>query len=276
MKTNYSGRILYVDNSRVIANEVKQSFMKNILHTKTIMILIVLTVCWPWCRTARANQLTDLRMGEHGAFTRIVFEFKSTIRQTNPIKKDGDRFTIVFPKTAAAQESSLQAEIQKNQRVKSLVLNAQGQDLCADITMPSADFTTKLRYLPKPERMILDIYAEPVMPPAKPVTAVSPKTEQAALPVAVTAVKQEKLPQAPQSNDMPIYWSILMLINLVMVVILGLMQYALLKIKQRLSARWKNETPDLSDKGIFVIDAKIQEEIKKYHGLSQPAPTAGT
>jgi hypothetical protein len=54
------------------------------------------------------------------------------------------------------------------------------------------------------------------------------------------------------------------------------MQYALLKIKQRLSARWKNETPDLSDKGIFVIDAKIQEEIKKYHGLSQPAPTAGT
>ena len=240
------------------------------------MILIVLTACWPWCRTARANQLTDLRMGEHGAFTRIVFEFKSTIRQTNPIKKDGDRFTIVFPKTAAAQESSLQAEIQKNQRVKSLVLNAQGQDLCADITMPSADFTTKLRYLPKPERMILDIYAEPVMPPAKPVTAVSPKTEQAALPVAVTAVKQEKLPQAPQSADMPLYWSILMLINLVMAVILGLMQYDLLKMKQRLSARWMNAPPDLSDKGVFVIDAKIQKELKKYHGLSQPASKAGT
>ena len=236
---------------------------------------MVLTACWPWCRTARANQLTDLRMGEHGAFTRIVFEFKNTIRQTNPIKKDGDRFTIVFPKTAAARESSLQAEIQKNQRVKSLVLNAQGQDLYADITMPSADFTTKLRYLPKPERMILDIYAEPVMPPAKPVTAVSPKTEQTALPVAVTAVKQEKLPQAPQSGDMPLYWSILMLINLVMVAILGLMQYALLKIKQRLSARWNNETPDLSDKGIFVIDSKIQEELKKYRGLSQPAQTAG-
>jgi hypothetical protein len=66
-----------------------------------------------------------------------------------------------------------------------------------------------------------------------------------------------------------------MLINFVMVVILGLMQYALLKINQRLSARWKNETPDLSDKGIFVIDSKIQEELKKYRGLSQPAQTAG-
>jgi hypothetical protein len=154
-------------------------------------------------------------------------------------------------------------------------LNKQGHDLCADITMPSADFTTKMRYLSKPERLILDIYAEPVMPPAKPVTAVSPKTEQTALPVAVTAVKQEKLPQAPQSSDMPLYWSILMLINLVMVAILGLMQYALLKIKQRLSARWKNETPDLSDKGMFVIDSKIQEELKKYRGLSQPAQTAG-
>jgi len=235
-----------------------------------------LTACWPWCRTAQANQLTDLRMGEHGAYTRIVFEFKNTIRQTNPVTKDGDRVTVVFPKTAAAKESSLQAEMQKNKRVKSLVLNAQGQDLCADITMPSADFTTKLRYLPKPERMILDIYAEPVMPPAKPVTAVSPKAEQTALPAAVTAVKQEKRPQAPQSNDMPLYWTILMLINLVMVAILGLMQYALLKIKQRLSARWKNETPDLSDKGIFVIDSKIQEELNKYRGLSQPAPTAGT
>jgi hypothetical protein len=53
------------------------------------------------------------------------------------------------------------------------------------------------------------------------------------------------------------------------------MQYALLKIKQRLSARWNNETPDLSDKGMFVIDSKIQEELKKYRGLSQPAQTAG-
>jgi hypothetical protein len=48
-----------------------------------------------------------------------------------------------------------------------------------------------------------------------------------------------------------------------------------LKIRQRLPARWKNETPDLSDKGIFVIDSKIQEELNKYRGLSQPAPTAG-
>jgi hypothetical protein len=74
---------------------------------------------------------------------------------------------------------------------------------------------------------------------------------------------------------MQIYWAILMLINLVMVVILGLMQYALLKIKQRLSARWNNETPDLSDKGMFVIDSKIQEELTRYRGLSQPAQTAG-
>ena len=248
--------------------------MKSTLY-HVIIAIAILSIFSLWFSTAWANELTDLRMGEHGTFTRIVFEFKNTIRPTNPVKKDKDRVSVVFPKTAAAQDSSLQAKLQKNQRVKSLILNAQGQDLCADITMLSADFTTKLRYLPKPERMILDIYAEPVMPPAKPVSAVSSKTEQTALPAAVTTMKQESRPQVPQSNDMPFYWSILMLINLVIVAILGLMQYALLKIKQRLSARWKNETPDLSDKGIFVIDSKIQEELNKYRGLSQPAPTAG-
>ena len=180
-----------------------------------------------------------------------------------------------FPKTAAIKEGSLQAEMQKNQRVKSLVLNKQGHDLCAVITMPSADFNTKLRYLSKPERVILDIYGETIIPEKVVTAVVSPKKEQTALQTAVKEVKPEARPQVSQSSNMPIYWAILMLINLVMVAILGLMQYALLKIKQRLSARWKNETPDLSDKGIFVIDSKIQEELKKYRGLSQPAQTAG-
>ena len=248
--------------------------MKSILY-HVIIAIAILSIFSPWFSSAQANQLTDLRMGEHGTYTRIVFEFKTAIRQTNLLKKDKNRVSVIFPKTAAAEESSSQAKLQKNQRVKSLILNAQGQDLCADITMLSADFTTKLRYLPNPERMILDIYAEPVLPPAKPVTVVSSKTEQTALPAAVTTMKQESRPQAQQSSKVPLYWLILILINLVMVIMLGLMQYALLKIKQRLSARPKNETPDLSDKGIFVIDSKIQEELNKYRGLSQPAPTAG-
>jgi len=248
--------------------------MKSTLY-HVIIAMAILSFLSPWFSLAWANQLTDLRMGEHGTYTRIVFEFKTAIRQTNPVKKDKDRISVIFPKTAAAEESSLQAKLQKNQRVKSLILNAQGQDLCADITMLSADFTTKLRYLPKPERMILDIYAEPVLPPAKPVSAVSSKTEQTALPAAVTTMKQESRPQASQSSKVQLYWLILLLINLVMVVILGFMQYALLKIKQRLSSRPKNETPDLSDKGIFVIDSKIQEELNKYRCLSQPATMAG-
>jgi hypothetical protein len=249
--------------------------MKTTLRIKIIWFLLLLAACGPWRRTAGANELTDLRMGEHGAYTRIVFEFKNAIGHTNPVKKDGERVTVVFPKTAAIKEGSLQAEMQKNQRVKSLVLNKQGHDLCADITMPSADFTTKMRYLSKPERLILDIYGETIIPEKVVTAVVSPKTEQTALQTAVKAVKPEARPQVSQSSNMPIYWAILMLINLVMVAILGLMQYALLKIKQRLSARWKNETPDLSDKGMFVIDSKIQEELKKYRGLSQPAQTAG-
>jgi hypothetical protein len=203
----------------------------------------------------------------------MVFEFNRPVPQANPVKKDGDQVTIVFPKTAANKQCSVQAGIAKNKRIKSLILNQQGHNLCTIITMSSTGFTTKMRYLPKPERMILDIYGEPVNA-EKTVTAVSTNNLQTIVPPAAT-VKQKERQLPAQSNDMTLFWSILMLINLIMVVILGLMQYALSKIKQRLFARWKQTPPDLTDKGIIDLDVKIQEEFKKYRGLTQTAPTEG-
>jgi hypothetical protein len=248
--------------------------MKTTLHI-SILALVLSGVFCLWFKETYANQLTDVRIGEHGAYTRIVFEFKNTIRHTNSVKKNEERVTVVFPKGAGIKESSLLPEVPKNQRVKSLVLNKQGKYLCADITMPSADFTTKLRYLPKPERVVLDIYGETFIP-EKVVTAITPQTRPAAIAHEVKAMKHEALPQPPQSSNMQIYWSVLLLINLIMVTILGLMSNALLKLQQRLSARWKNGIPGFPDKSIDLIDSEIQEELKKYRGLAQTAQTAGS
>ena len=248
--------------------------MKNIVHAKIIMLLLLGMVCYSWYGNAWANQLANLRMGEHGAFTRIVFEFNNSISHTNPIKKDGDRLTILFPKTVAVTEHCLPVGMQKNQRVKSLLINKQGQDLCADIIMPSADFTTKMRYLQNPERLIVDIYGETIKPETLAI-AVSPKTAPTALPKAVKAVKQEVPMHSPQSTDPGIYWPILLLINLVMVALLGLMQFAIVKIKKRVVAQENYKPPEFSDKGMLAIDLKIQEELKKYRSIAERARMAG-
>ena len=230
------------------------------------MTLISLVILLDWLGTASANQLSNVRIAEYTNYTRMVFEFMDNTGYSNPIVEREGRITVIFYECSAEIKFTPQQLKEKTKRINSLVLVQQGSNLFANISLSNANCTIKTLYLPAPYRVVLDIYLPRIILGKKAV--VVPKLKQMEIPKTIKPVTVKEPPQTTQFERMEI--SLLMshiLLNIVIAIMLGILCYAFFRERERLSMVGATSIPDTSDKSMFLIDSKIQEEFKKYQCL---------
>ena len=116
-------------------------------------------------KSAPAAELVATRSGEHGRFTRVVFEFKDAVKYREPRTIGNGHFYWVFLDSFPASARKLSHRASKG--VRSIKLIQKGTDLRADVVLSFPYFRLKTFFLSNPDRVVLDAY--PVSsPPEEP------------------------------------------------------------------------------------------------------------
>lgn len=144
---------------------------------------------WFPFRSVQAAQLKVARTGEHGAFTRIVFEFKGVVRSKKPIITGRGKFYVVFPGSTQARPRRL---LDKTTRgIRAVRFIQKKSFLSASITLSFPYFRLKTFYLSNPDRVVIDAYRM-TSPPEEIVPKESPHAE----PIASVLIGPAKKKQA--------------------------------------------------------------------------------
>jgi len=125
--------------------------MKSALILIQVMIFSWLTFHW-----AHASDLKHVRAGEHGDFTRVVFEFQATIRSKEPIITGRGTFYVVFLDINTPFPRQTFHKITKG--VHSVELIQEESHLKANIKLSFPYFGLKTSILSNPNRVVIDAY----------------------------------------------------------------------------------------------------------------------
>lgn len=138
---------------------------------------------------ASAAQLKSVRIGDHEAFTRIVFELDETVKYSAPAKSGKDGIiSLSFPSTQTALPDKKSAK--KSGRVRSIEFSQKGSDLEARVRIRFNDFEIATFSLINPSRVIIDVH--PLKSPAMTPAVISDK--QVASPAAeIQSEKQNRM-----------------------------------------------------------------------------------
>jgi len=159
--------------------------MKSGLNLIFIVILFWFPFGW-----AQAAKLTTTRTGEHGVFTRIVFEFKGVVRSKKPIITGRGKFYVVFPGSTQARPRRL---LDKTTRgVRAVRFIQKKSFLSASITLSFPYFRLKTFYLSNPDRVVIDAYRM-----SSPPEEIVPKESPHAEPIASVLIGPTQRKQAP-------------------------------------------------------------------------------
>jgi hypothetical protein len=227
-----------------------------------LTLLGALTIMWLQVIPAEAAQLMHIRIGEHGTFTRIVFEFDGHVRFQEPVIKGKGRFSIVFFDSATTEDIPFQKFHERTKRVGAVEFIQQGPHLTASVTLSSSDFKLNFFSLFSPDRVVLDIYwgneDQTAFTPRKPFDRILTAPE----------AESKSLPPASKSGLLQISLLIAsVMLNVITVIILALLSFKLL---QRIRSTDPANTGEIFDSDetlderVFSIDSKINEEMKKY------------
>jgi len=227
-----------------------------------LTLLCVLTIMWLQVIPAEAARLRHMRIGEHGTFTRIVFEFDDHVRFQEPDIKDRGKFSIVFFDSAAAEAPPFQKIRERTRRISAVEFIQKGPHLTADVTLPSPDFKLNFFSLFSPDRVVLDIYRgnedQTVFTPRRPFDRILTAPE----------AENKSLSHASKSGRLQISLLIAsVMLNVITVIILALLSFKLLRRIRAADPANTGEVFDsdgISDERVFSIDSKINEEMKKY------------
>jgi len=158
--------------------------MKSGLNLIFIVILFWFPFGW-----AQAAELTTARTGEHGIFTRIVFEFRGVVRTKNPIITGRGNFYVIFPDSTQARPRLSLDKITRG--VRSVRFIQKKSFLSARIILSFPYFRLKTFYLSNPDRVVIDAYRMS-SPPEEIVPKESPHSE----PIASVLIGPTKSKQA--------------------------------------------------------------------------------
>lgn len=227
-----------------------------------LTLLGALTIMWLQVIPAEAAQLRHIRIGEHGTFTRIVFEFDGHVRFQEPVIKGRGRFSIVFFDSATTEALPFQKLRERTKRVSAVEFIQQGPNLTANVTLSSPDFKLNFFSFFGPDRVVLDIYWG-----NEDQTAFTPRKSFDRILTAPEA-ESKSLPLPLKSGRLQISLLItLVMLNVITVIILALLSFKLL---QRIRATDPANTGEIfdsdrtSDERVFSIDSRIDKEMKKY------------
>jgi hypothetical protein len=124
---------------------------------KLALILILAVIFW-WLPLgwAQAADLKYIRAGEHGSFTRVVFEFEGMVRSTEPTIIGRGIFNVIFFDMTTALPRQILNKTTKG--IQSVELIQEKSRLTANITLSFPDFKLKTFSLSNPDRFIIDAY----------------------------------------------------------------------------------------------------------------------
>ncbi|UCD32085.1 MAG: hypothetical protein JSV38_15210 [Desulfobacterales bacterium] len=147
--------------------------------------------------------MKHVRAGEHGAFTRVAFEFQGVVPSSALIKTGKGNFIIIFlDTTTALSRQTLQKTTKGIQSVKFI---QEASRLTANITLSFPHFKLITFSLPNPNRFVIDAYRMPSpletselgdALPAEPLTA-KPATEK---PLQIKPATKEPLQTKPETD----------------------------------------------------------------------------
>jgi len=242
---------------------------------------------WTW-----AGDLKYVRAGEHGSFTRVVFEFQGKVRSTEPTLIGSGKFNVIFfDLTTALPRQTLN---KTTKGIQSVELVQEESRLTASITLSFPYFKLKTFSLSNPHRFIIDAYRMSSPPKtgeveeslhAEPINA-EPDTEE---PLQTQPHTEEPLHDEPDNvvltepgetdqmirtknfsidgnYNVQIY--LLALLNVLTLIIVALLSLNLLRRKPAMDSKRIREvlgSLKTTDEHIATIDALIKEELEKLH-----------
>ena len=121
-----------------------------------LTLILVVILSWLPFGWAQAANLIYVRAGEHGAFTRVVFEFQNVVRSKEPIITGRGTFYVVFLGSTTALPRQTFHKITKG--VHSVELIQKESRLTANIKLSFPYFRLKTSILSNPTRVVIDAY----------------------------------------------------------------------------------------------------------------------
>jgi hypothetical protein len=295
-------QILYVLNRPVGQFEKETPFEEEVHAMNDKMrtglnLVIALILLWFTVLPADAGQLKYIRVGEYESFTRIVFEFESTVKFKGPEIKSPGQISVDFFDTAT-DNPALQKIRDKAKHIEKIEFVQKKSVLTANISLTPSSFNLKSWYLFTPDRLVLDIYwtsapvasvstvppvpekmpeavsAKPaleniVQTPVGPAVGIPPET---VLPVKET----EKQIQQTSSNSSQLQSYLFMGLigfSIIAIIIVLFVTFIFLKKRRRAGPLKSTVLPErvaprmddqLDEESIITLDSKIQDELNKY------------
>ena len=254
-----------------------------ICYMKSGLSLIVVVILW-WLPLgwAQAANLKYVRAGEHGSFTRVVFEFQGMVRSTAPTIIGRGKFHVIFfDMTTALPHQTLN---KTTKGIQSVELVQEDSRLTANITLSFPYFKLKTFSLSNPDRFIIDAYRMSSPPKtseleeslvAEPLNA-APDTEEPmhsepdkvvlTKPAGTDQMIQTKKVSIDGNYNVQIY--LLALLNVLTLIIVALLSLNLLRRRPTIDSERLSEvlgSLETTDERVATIDALIKKELEKLH-----------
>lgn len=133
------------------------------LRNRTILpILYIGFVLITWTCPSYAAKLRDIRVGEYGTYTRIVFEHGDTIQHETLRPLTSGQLSVVFPDTELDLVRKIPMD--RSNRLKEMKIWQRQNELSLVLTFAFEHFRYELFRIDQPKRLVLDVY--PMTPPA--------------------------------------------------------------------------------------------------------------
>ena len=260
---------------------------------KSGLTLIVAVILW-WLPLgwAQAADLKYVRAGEHGSFTRVVFEFQGMVRSTAPTIIGRGKFYVIFFDMTTALPRQILNKITKG--IQFVELIQEESRLTANITLSFPYFKLKTFSLSNPYRFIIDAYRISSPPKtsgleeslqaellnAEPDTEESlqtkPDTEEPlhSKPDKVVLTEPAETDQMIRTKKFSIDGNynvqiyLLALLNVLTLIIVALLSLNLLRRRPTIDSERLREvlgSLKTTDERIATIDALIKKELEKLH-----------
>ena len=231
---------------------------------------------------AETTILKKLRVGDHGAYTRVVFEFSAPVQYQLSETDSTSIVSIRFLDTASQLTGTPVPDAPDC--IDAVSTLQDGSDTIANISFAPKGFKLNPFTVQGPDRMVLDVFCEAV--PVAPVALTEPR-DMAPSPIAVAepamekpvstppSIKQAQPPekgdliakkQEPSSkrdNSQKYLLLILAAITGIIVLLIALIIFQKRGLAESHLARDPDTTRETDDR-MHAIDTKIKEELMKY------------
>lgn len=260
---------------------------------KSWLSLIVAVILWwlplGWAQTA---DLKYVRAGEHGSFTRVVFEFQGMVRSRAPTIMGRGNFNVIFFDLTTTLPRQILNRTTKG--IQSVELIREESRLTANITLSFPYFKLKTFSLSNPDRFIIDAYRMS----SPPIRNESEESSQAG-PLNTAPDTEDSL-QARSDTEEPLHAEpdkvvlteptetdqmirtkkssidghynvqtyLLALLNILTLIIVALLSLNLLRRRSTINSERLSgvlESLETTDERVASIDALIKKELEKLN-----------